>query len=198
MNRISTIWVLGAAVLLPAAVCGADEVFPVVHNDAITVRVLDAKNGKPLARAHVVLVGGYNLRDLRLGLSRQEALTDSDGAVHVRNALRNLPLVRVEVAKQRSCGLGRGRVPFSVELIRRDGMSESNRCGTAAVKDEAGMLTLWVKGKETQSKIAGAKGTIDPPPAPAQTTHAAVAKEPTPLPKAMTDDEAEAILRGQN
>jgi hypothetical protein len=193
-----TIWVLAALVLLPAAVCGADEVFPVDHNEPITVRVLDAKGGRPLARAHVVLVGGYNPRDLRLGLSRQEALTDSDGAVHVTNALRNLPLVKVEVAKQRICGPQGCGAPFSVELIRRDGMSASNRCGTAEVKDEAGVLTVFVKGKKKQAQIGGVQGTFDPPPAAAQAARASVAKQPAPFPETMTDGEAEAILRGQN
>ena len=198
MNRILIIWALAGAVGLPAAVCGADEVFPVVHNEPITVRVLDAKGGKPLARAHVVLVGGYNLRDLRLGLSRQEALTDSDGAVHVTNALRNLPLVRVEVAKRRICGPQGCGAPFSVELIRRDGMSASNRCGTAAVKDEAGVLSVFVKGKKSRAKIAGMQGSFDLPPAAAPATRASVVKQPAPLPETMTDVEAEAILLGQN
>ena len=89
--------------LLAAQVCGADEVFPVAHHEPLTVRVVDGKEGKPVARAHVVLQGGYALDDLRVGLWREEALTDAEGAVRLTDGLRNLPLLRVEVVKHRLC-----------------------------------------------------------------------------------------------
>jgi hypothetical protein len=202
MNRILTTWVLAATVLLPAAVCGADEVFPVAHNEPITVRVLAGKDGKPLAKERVVLIGGYNLRDLRLELQRQEARTDADGAVRLTNALRNLPLIRVQVIQQRSCGPEGFAVPFSVELIRRDGMSASNRCGTATVSDSAGVLTVFVKGRDAGPQSEVAINAVPKPNAgPAllqqQAGGKAAAKKVAREPQ-LTDEEAAAVLAWGN
>jgi hypothetical protein len=202
MNRKLAIWVVAAIVLLAAAVCGADEVFPVAHNEPIAVRVLNGKGGKPLANAHVVLVGGYDLRDLGLKVWRQEALTDSAGAVRLTNALRNLPLVRVEVIKQRSCGAEGAGTPFSVDLIRRDGINASNRCGTATATDGAGVLTVFVKVKKAGSENESAKKFVpkcksDLALIAPQATIDGAAKTPAPGPD-LTDFEIEAALAGQN
>jgi hypothetical protein len=135
-------------ILLAATACTADEVFPVVHNEPITVRVLDGVDGKPQPYAHVVLLAGYDRRDLDLGLWRKEAVTDGAGAVQLSNLFRNLPLVRVEVLKRHGCAPDAGDAAFSVELIRRDGLSGANRCGTTTVEDAPGVLTVFVKGKK--------------------------------------------------
>ena len=202
MNRILTIWVLAATVLLPAAVCAADEVFPVVSTGPITVRVLAGKDGRPLAKARVVLIGGYSLRDLRLELQTQEALTDANGVVSLTNALRNLPLIKVQVIQQRSCGPEGFAVPFSVELIRRDGMSASNRCGTATVIDSAGMLTVFVRGRDAGplSEVATnavPKAKTGPALLRPQATGKAAAEKVDREPQ-LTDEEVAAVLSWQN
>ncbi len=147
MNQRSLIKT-AAILLLTASACAAGEVFPAVHNQPITLRVLDGANGKPQPYAHVVLVAGYDRRDLGVGLWRQEAVTDGAGEMRLSNQLRNLPLVRVEVLKRHGCEPDSGGAAFSVELIRRDGVSGANRCGTVAVEDAPGVLTVFVKGKK--------------------------------------------------
>ena len=141
--------------LLTTAACSADEVFPVVHHERIAVRVLEGKNGAPQARVHVVMVAGYNRRDLDVGMWREEAVTDEAGRVLLSDALRNLPLLRVEVLKRSSCATNSGDAAISVERIRRDGLSAANRCGTVVAVDAPGVLAVFVKGKK-----AGAKTTI--------------------------------------
>jgi hypothetical protein len=154
MNRNRTIWVGAAMVLLAAAVCSADEVFPVVHHEPIAVRVLEGKNGAPQARVHVVLVAGYDRRDLDLRIWREEAVTDEAGTVRLSDALKNLPLLRVEVLKRGSCASDAGDAAISVERIRRDGMSAANRCGTVVAVDAPGVLAVFVKGKKSEAKTA--------------------------------------------
>jgi hypothetical protein len=139
--------------LLAAAVCSADEVFPVVHNEPIAVRVLEGKNGAPQAKVHVLLMAGYDRRDLDLGLWREEAVTDEAGIVQLSDALRNLPLLRVEVLKRSSCAAD-ADAAVSLERIRRDGMSAANRCGTVVVGDTPGMLAVFVKRKKLSAKAA--------------------------------------------
>jgi hypothetical protein len=154
MNRILTIWALGTMVLVATTVsgAGADEVFSVTHREAIAVRVLDGKDGKPQAHAHVMLAGGYDKRDLGLGLWREEALTDSNGMVRLSNALTNLPLIRVRVLTRHGCEPDSDQAAFSLERIRRDGLSTANRCGTAVATDAPGVFTVFVKPAKTSAR----------------------------------------------
>jgi hypothetical protein len=144
MNRKLTIWHAAAWMLFGAAACGADEVFPVVHSEPIAVRVLGGKDGKPQPRLRVVLLAGYDRRDLGLGLWREEALTDGNGEVQLSDALRNLPLLRVEVLKGHACSPDASDAAWSVERIRRDGLSTGNRCGTDTVAAAPGVFTVFV------------------------------------------------------
>jgi hypothetical protein len=146
MNRNLTVWIGAVSVLLGTAKGSAVEVFPVVHHEPITVRLLDGKGGRPQARVHVVLVAGYDRRDLALGLWREDAVTDADGKVRLSDALRNLPLLRVKVLKRHVCAAGM-EAEISVEWIRLSGLSGANRCGFASAENMPGVFTVFVKGK---------------------------------------------------
>lgn len=132
-------------IFLAAQINGANEVLPVDHNEPITIRVLSGRNGLPLAQAHIVLTAGYNQRDIDLRMRREEALTDEHGTARLPNALSNFPLLHISVAKQHLCHSGGRGAIFSIERIRRDGLSAPNRCGTAMVQDAPGIFTVWVK-----------------------------------------------------
>jgi hypothetical protein len=134
-------------VLVTATTSGANETFPVVHNDPITVRILDGTDGHPLAYRHLVLIAGYDRHDLHDQQFREEVLTDAHGQVRLSRQLENLPWLQVWVSKSPLCMGKPGKASFSVELIRRDGLSAPNRCGTATVEDEPGVFTVFVKEK---------------------------------------------------
>lgn len=201
MNRNPTVRVGAAMVLLASAACGASEVFPVVHNEPLTVRVLDGNGGSPQARVHVVLVAGYSRHDLGLGLWRQEAVTDGEGNVRLSDALRNLPLLRVEVLKRSACSAGTDKAAISVERIRRDGLSGANRCGAATVEDAPGVLTVFVKGQDADAREAEAEGNPDPAPArvpvpmpaPVHEMSETAVKKPVPV-LSLTDNEVDEFL----
>jgi hypothetical protein len=133
--------------LLTATLNGAAETIPVVHNEPITVLILGGKNGLPLAHLHLVLLGGYDQRDLRDQLYRAEVLTDAHGAARLPRQLANLPWLQVWVAKKPLCQAKPRGESFSVELIRRDGLSAPNHCGKATVEDAPGVFTVFVKGQ---------------------------------------------------
>jgi hypothetical protein len=131
--------------LLTATLCGADETFPVVHNEPITVRILGGKDGQPLAYYHLLLIAGYDQNDLHDQLYRQELLTDAHGHVRLPKQLANLPWLQVWIDKKSLCQAHPRRDSFSVELIRRDGLSAPNRCGTVTVGDAPGVFNVFVK-----------------------------------------------------
>jgi hypothetical protein len=134
--------------LLTATLNGAAETFPVVHNEPITVRILGGKDGQPLAQLHLVLLAGYDQSDLHDQLYRAELLTDAHGQAHLPKQFANLPWLQVWVDKKPLCQSKPRGESFSVELIRRDGLSAPNRCGTAVVEDAPGVFTVFVKSKE--------------------------------------------------
>jgi hypothetical protein len=125
----------------------AAEVFPVVHNEPITIRILGGKDGRPLARLHLTLIAGYDQADMREQMFREEVLTDAHGQVRLSNQLTNLPWLQVWVGKKSLCQYDAPRASFSVELMRRDGLSTPNRCGKATVEDTPGVFNVFVKGK---------------------------------------------------
>jgi hypothetical protein len=151
--------------LLTATLCGVAESFPVVHNEPITVRILGGKNGQPFAHLHLILIGGYDQKDVHDQLFRNEVLTDAHGQVRLPGQLANLPWLQVWVANKLLCESKPRRNSFSVELIRRDGLSTPNRCGTATVEDAPGVFTVFVKGKGKKglAKTLLAKATVHIP-----------------------------------
>jgi hypothetical protein len=161
MNIILAI--CAAAVLLPAsAACRADEVFPVAHKEPIAIQVRDGRGGAPQAGIHVLLTGGYDRRDLAESQWQEESVTDAEGKVRLSDALRNLPLLRVEVLKRHSCAPAAEMAALSVEQVRQNGMSATNHCGTATVADLSGVLTVFVKGRTSQAlAVAGTAPVVD-------------------------------------
>jgi len=132
---------------MAAAASGAGESFPVVHNEPITVRVLGGKDGRPLGRLHLTLIAGYDRRDMGEQLFREEMLTDAHGQVRLSKKLANLPWLQVWVGKKSLCQRNPRKDSFSVELMRRDGLSAPNLCGRVTVEDKPGVFTVFVKGK---------------------------------------------------
>jgi hypothetical protein len=137
---------LGFAFLSTAAFAG-NEIAPVAHTDPITVRVLGGKNGQPIPHLHLLLIGGYDQRDLHDQLFREERITDAHGRVQLSRQLENLPWLQVWSSKKPLCQAHPRGGSFSVELMRRDGVSAPNRCGTAVVEDLPGVFNVFVKGK---------------------------------------------------
>jgi hypothetical protein len=146
-RRINKLLLALGFALAATAAYGGNEIFPVVSNQPITIRILSGHDGQPLTHLHLVLIGGYDQRDLRVQQFREEVLTDAHGRVQLSNQLANLPWLQVWVSKKPLCQAHPRTASFSVELIRRDGLSAPNRCGTATVENAPGVFTVFVKGK---------------------------------------------------
>jgi hypothetical protein len=161
--------------LLTATLNSAAETIPVVHNEPITVRILGGKDGQPLAHLHLVLLAGYDRSDLHDQLYRAELLTDAHGQAHLPRQLANLPWLQVWVAKMPLCQAKPRGDSFSVEMIRRDGLSAPNLCGTAVVEDAPGVFTVFVKSKGKKAPAVTLVARAEAPVADATAQPAAVA-----------------------
>jgi hypothetical protein len=134
----------------------------VVHNEPITVRILSGKNGLPLANQHLILIGGYDRGDLHEQIYREDALTDSFGYALLSNQLANLPWLQVWVGKLPLCQSNPRKSSFSVELIRRDGLSAPNLCGPVSARKAPGLFTVFVWNRAKKLK-PGASIDVDVP-----------------------------------
>jgi len=132
--------------LVAAAACCAAESFPVVHSEPITVRIVGGKDGRPLGRLHLTLIAGYDRSDMREQAFREEVLTDAHGEARLSSQMANLPWLQVWVEKKMLCQENPRIASFSVERMRRDGLSTPNHCGMATVEDSPGVFTVFVKG----------------------------------------------------
>jgi len=148
----------GAALLTATLNCVAETV-PVIHNESITIRILNGKDGLPLDHVHLILLGGYDQKDLRDQLYRAEVLTDAHGEARLTRQLANLPWLQVWVDRKQLCQVNPRKASFSVDLIRRDGLSAPNRCGIATVEDTPGVFTVFVKGT-TKSPVAETRAAL--------------------------------------
>jgi hypothetical protein len=135
-----------AIALLAASAARADETFPVVHTEPITIHILDGVSGQPLVHTHVQLLGGYDQNDIDRRIWVEELLTDEQGDVQLSNQLANLPFLQVRVEKAPLCQSETRS--FSVERMRRDGLSAANRCGIATVENTPGEFAVFVKGRK--------------------------------------------------
>ncbi len=160
-------------VLLAAQASSAANHFPAMPNAPIIVRILGGKDGHPIVHAHLILVAGYDQRDIQHGLWQEEGLTDEQGKARLSSTLASLPFLQVWVAKKHLCLANPRTARFSVERIRRDGLSTPNRCGTATVEDVPGVLTVFVKARRAARPPAS-------PTAAAADSGAAPAPDPAP------------------
>ncbi len=144
---------LALGLALPAAAAGnAGESFPVNHEDSIAVHILNGRNGQPLGHLHLILIAGYNQQDMRDQFWREEVISDAHGQVRLSNQMENLPWLQVWVGKKKLCQAKPRTASFSVDLIRRDGLSAPNHCGMATVEDAPGVFAVFVKGSRSASK----------------------------------------------
>lgn len=138
---------LAALLLLFSESNGAQEREHGPGDSSITVRFLDGQTGKPLQNLHVVFEAGYDGDGIRSGFWQEEALSNARGETTLPRILSALPWLQVSVLKHHVCQAGGDASSFSVERMRRDGLSAPNRCGTITAVETPGVFTVFVKMK---------------------------------------------------
>jgi len=142
IRQIAGAWLLA---IVGSGAARANE--PVVHHEPITVRVLDGRGGVPLARVHLMLIAGYDERDLHQGLWQEETVTNGAGFARVPDSLVNFPYLQVVVARHRMCIGDVTESRFSMERIRFAGLNSPNRCGVLTVENLSGVFVIFAKAK---------------------------------------------------
>jgi hypothetical protein len=140
---------------LPGSMGKSEQSLPAIHPEPITIRILNGKDGAPLAHVHLVFVAGYDDRDLRLGLWSEEVITDAKGRASLPDSLKNFSFVAVRVAKRRLCAAHGRSLNADLDRVRFEGMSTPNHCGTTVVEDTPGVLTVFARGRAQDLLLPG-------------------------------------------
>jgi len=128
------------------------EPIPVDYREPVTLRLLDGKSGEPLAHLRLVLIAGYDRKDLKQRAWRNEVITDMAGEALLPQALANFPFLEVRPMKTRLCqGTARGEI-YTIAEIRGEGFSAPNRCGWITAAETPRTLVVFVR---TEGNAAG-------------------------------------------
>lgn len=147
MKRVQIPWLVLCVMtlVLPGSMGKSEQSLPSIHPEPITIRIINGKDGAPLAHVHLLFVAGYDNRDLRLGLWSAEAITDAKGRASLPGALKDFSLLEVRVAKRRLCAAHGRSLSINLDNVRYGGMSTPNRCGNLVFADKPGVLTVFAK-----------------------------------------------------
>jgi len=168
-----------------SSIAWANEIFPAVHDASITVQVRSGLDGKPVPEAHLLAVAGYDEQDLRQQTWHEEALTNAEGKAHFSSRISNLPFLQVWVSNAALCQRKPRSEAFSVDRIRRDGLSTPNQCGFVTSVDEPGIFTVFVRPSRkllSPKSIPLISGSSAQPEASSPTPAAAPAPVPSSVP----------------
>jgi hypothetical protein len=136
---------LTTAALSASTATHAQESYPEIHNDPIKIHLIDAQDGSPMANLRVVLAAGYSQDDLRKGLWRAEATSDTQGDVKLPRTMLNLGFMQILVAQDTPCTYKQSAQSLSIERIRTDGLSAPNHCGLVTANEKPGELNFFVR-----------------------------------------------------
>jgi hypothetical protein len=172
-----------AALALLASASRSQNSLPVLHREPVTIRILNGKDGAPLAHVHVVFVAGYDDQDLRLGLWSEEAITNAKGQASLPDSLKNFSFVAVWVAKRKLCAQHGHALGADLDNVRNQGLSTTNRCGNLMFADKPGVLTVFAQAhaEDLPSPIAPfVAPAAKPAPAPCRSKRTAPPKPKPP------------------
>ncbi len=121
--------------------------------NAITIHVLDGKNGKPVSGEHVIVAQGSSPEEVRLQKNHYDLHTNQQGIaiLHVDNMLDSR--IQVWVDFHVLCQKSPNFESFSVREIVQTGVSTANSCGSVAVESGPRKLFVFVRKPTFREKL---------------------------------------------
>jgi hypothetical protein len=121
------------------------ESFPVDHKEPITIRVLDGKDGQPIANLRLILLAGYTESDIAHRFWHEEAVTNAFGETRLPRPLVNFPFLQAVTVRAKLCQATAHGELYKIGRIRSEGWSAPDHCGFIHAADESGVLTLFAR-----------------------------------------------------
>jgi hypothetical protein len=123
----------------------------IAANGNVEVHVVNGKNGKPVAGAHVLVFHGGSADEVKHLKYPLELRTDSDGVGVLPSD--TMLWLRVSVDWYRSCISDPGGGVYSLATIRDSGLVTPNICGSITRKASPGTLYLFVRDETFIEKM---------------------------------------------
>src|ERR1700734_376758 len=120
-------------------------------NGTVEVHVVNGKNGKPIASAHVLVFQGGSTDEVRQLKHPLELRTDSDGVAVLPSD--SMPWLRVSVDWHRSCQSDPGGGIYSLATIRDSGLVTPNTCSSITRKASPDTLYLFMRDETFLEKM---------------------------------------------
>jgi hypothetical protein len=98
-------------------------------------------------------LGGYDLRDIRNGMWREETITDDGGNARLPTSLVNFPFFQVWVTRRGLCEGHPQTALFATDRVRSEGLATPNHCGTVVAEKMPGVFTVFAKGNLADGQL---------------------------------------------
>ena len=139
-------WVTYLATLLAPAFCA------VAGNGTVELHVVNGKNGKPVAHAHVLVFQGASTEEVTQQRHPIELRTDSEGvAVLPKDTM--MPWLRVFVDWHRPCQTDPQGGIYPLAKITGEGLVTPNTCGSITRKASPYDLYFFVRAETLLEKM---------------------------------------------
>jgi hypothetical protein len=111
----------------------------------ITLRVLDARNGHPIANEHLVVSVGASPQDVQQQKHHFHLRTDANGVAKLTIAVPDVARIQVWVDFHVLCQKNPNSNSFSISEIEKTGLSTPNNCGRSNLPNTPQQLTVFAR-----------------------------------------------------
>jgi hypothetical protein len=111
----------------------------------IVIQVVDGRNGKPIPREHVLVFQGATAEDIRALNSHADLQTDANGVALLTIEDPSISLILVSVDWHIVCEEKPNTKTYSIEEIKRTGLSTQNKCGLLVRKNEPDHFVVFAR-----------------------------------------------------
>ncbi|QHN02112.1 hydroxyisourate hydrolase [Granulicella sp. WH15] len=118
----------------------------------LSIQILDAKTGKPIANNHVLLFFGTTTDDLRSLGQHAELTTNKDGLAPLPETAKTSTLLQVSVDWHQLCGTDFASRTIELESIVNQGVSV-NHCTIRTFQTTPGRLVIAVRPETLMEKM---------------------------------------------
>jgi hypothetical protein len=123
----------------------------VAGNGTVEIHVVNGKNGKPVANAHVLVFQGGSKEEVKQLKYHLDLRTDSEGIAVLPNDA--MPWLRVWVDWHRSCQSNSDSGIYPLAMIRNSGLVTPNNCSSISKETSPDELYLFVRGETFLEKM---------------------------------------------
>jgi hypothetical protein len=136
------------------AVIGGFSAAGFAQSSEMTIHALNGKDGRPLVRQRLLILGGKTAKAARLDETHFEVTTDEKGLAKMYFDPATTRWIEVFADFMTLCDSKPNLVQFSVDAILSTGVAAPNNCGTVLQQLKPGEFTVFARPPTLREKMA--------------------------------------------